>query len=117
MRTQGDIRRNFPRFVEPHLSKNLALLDELRALAEEAGTTPARLAIAWTLAQGPHVVPIPGTTRLDHLQEDLGASDLTLSPDIVARVGALGKRVSGNRYPPATQAEIDTETFPEERAA
>jgi aryl-alcohol dehydrogenase-like predicted oxidoreductase len=111
---QGDIRKNFPRFVEPHLSKNLALLDELKALAEEAGTTPAKLAIAWTLAQGPHVVPIPGTTRLDHLREDLGASDVTLTPEMVARVGALGKRVSGGRYNAATQAEIDTEKFPDE---
>jgi aryl-alcohol dehydrogenase-like predicted oxidoreductase len=111
---EGDIRKGFPRFNEPHLSRNLALLAELRAIAREAGTTPARLAIAWTLAQGADIVPIPGTTRLDHLHEDLGASDLSLSPEVVARVGALGKRASGPRYNAATQREIDTETFPGE---
>lgn len=114
---EGDIRRGFPRYNPPHLAKNLALLAEFRAIAAEFETTPARLAIAWTLAQGDHVIPIPGTTRLDHLADDLGAGDLALPREAVDRIGALGLRASGNRYPPAAQSEVDTETFPGEASA
>jgi aryl-alcohol dehydrogenase-like predicted oxidoreductase len=113
---EGDIRRGFPRYNEPHLSANLALLEEFQAIAREVGTTPARLAIAWTLAQGPHVFPIPGTTRIEHLHDDLGASDVVLSRAVVDRVSALGLKVSGNRYPPASQREVDSEQFAYEAA-
>ena len=108
-----DIRRSMPRFQEPHFSKNSKLLAEYRALASEAGCTPAQLALAWLLQKAPHIVPIPGTTSLAHLEEDVGALSVALSPDIAKRAETLINQstVSGSRYPAATQEEIDTEEF------
>jgi aryl-alcohol dehydrogenase-like predicted oxidoreductase len=87
------------------------LLDGLSALAGEQGCTMGQLALAWVLAQGPHIVPIPGTTRIDHLEENVGATSIRLSKDMQHRLGALinPTTVSGPRYGPAVQAEIDTE--------
>ena len=62
-----------PRFQGEHFARNLALLDGLSAIAREQGCTMGQLALAWVLAQGEHIVPIPGTTRLDHLEENVGA--------------------------------------------
>lgn len=109
-----DIRRAMPRFQGEHLSANLSLLGDYTALAAEAGCTPAQLALAWLLQRGEHILPIPGTTRLDHLEEDLAAADLELSADMLDRVERLINRstVSGPRYNAATQTEIDTEEFP-----
>jgi aryl-alcohol dehydrogenase-like predicted oxidoreductase len=106
-----DIRRDMPRFTEPHFSVNARLLTPLRALAIEAGCTPAQLALAWLLHKAPHVVPIPGTTSIGHLEQNLGARLLRLDADLVARLEALinAATVSGARYNAATQAEIDTE--------
>jgi len=114
---EKDIRRNMPRFQAPHLSRNAALLPEYRALAREADCTPAQLALAWLLQKAPHVTPIPGTTSLAHLEEDMGAGAVTLTDNIVERLERLinEKTVAGPRYPPATQAEIDTEQFLHER--
>jgi aryl-alcohol dehydrogenase-like predicted oxidoreductase len=108
-----DLRRNMPRFAPETYAQNLALLPAYEALAAEAGCTPAQLALAWLLAQGEHVIPIPGTTRLDHLRENMGALALHLPPDVLARAGALinQQTVVGNRYPPGSQVEVDTETF------
>ncbi len=108
-----DIRRAMPRFQGEHFAANLRLLDGYRALAAEAGCTPAQLALAWLLAQGEHILPIPGTTRIDHLEEDVAAADLVLPAGLIARVEALINRatVSGPRYNAATQTEIDTEEF------
>ncbi|WP_245593529.1 aldo/keto reductase [Azospirillum halopraeferens] len=109
----GDIRRGLPRFRPDAYARNLALLDGLAAVAREAGCTPAQLALAWTLAKAPHVVPIPGTTRIDHLRENAGAATLSLDPATVARLESLINRgtVDGPRYPESTLAEIDTEDF------
>ena len=73
----------------------------------------AQLSLAWLLAQGEHIVPIPGTTRIDHLEEDLGADAVRLSASQRDRLGALinERTVTGARYNAATQAEIDTEEF------
>lgn len=108
-----DIRRGMPRFQEPHFSKNSKLLADYRALASDAGCTPAQLALAWLLQKAPHILPIPGTTSPSHLEEDVGALNVTLSPDVAKRVEALINQstVSGSRYPAATQEEIDTEEF------
>ena len=83
-------------------------------LAREADCTMAQLALAWLLSRGDHIVPIPGTTRLEHLQENVGAARVTLSPPMLARLEALinPATVSGPRYNAATQAEIDTEETP-----
>lgn len=108
-----DIRRAMPRFAPEAYAANLKLADGLAALAAEAGCTPAQLALAWLLAQGEHIVPIPGTTSIAHLDDDLGAAELTLPASVLARAGTLINRdtVLGPRYNAATQAEIDTEEF------
>jgi aryl-alcohol dehydrogenase-like predicted oxidoreductase len=108
-----DIRRAMPRFEPANWAANLALLGGWRALADEAGCTPAQLALAWLLARGEHVIPIPGTTSVGHLRENMAAADVALSADIVARIDALINRhtVAGQRYTASTQAEVDTEEF------
>lgn len=108
---EGDIRRGMPRFQDQHFQKNLDLLPALYEIAREQHCTPAQLALTWVLARGGHVVPIPGTTRIDHLEEDLAAADVQLDAAILARLDELvnPRTVSGARYNPATQAEIDTE--------
>jgi len=108
-----DLRRGMPRFQADNYAANLRLLDGFEALAREAGCSMAQLALAWVLAQGEHVVALPGTTQIAHLEEDLGAAGVTLTPDIVGRAGQMIHRgnVRGARYNAATQAEIDTEEF------
>jgi aryl-alcohol dehydrogenase-like predicted oxidoreductase len=108
-----DLRRGMPRFAPETYAANLALLDDYTALAAEARCTPAQLALAWLLAQGPFIVPITGTTQIAHLEENLAASALTLDAGLLARLDALinQRTVHGPRYNEATQAEIDTEDF------
>jgi aryl-alcohol dehydrogenase-like predicted oxidoreductase len=105
-----DIRRAMPR---TNYAANLKLLDGLEPLAREAGCSMVQLALAWLLAQGDHVVPIPGTTSLLHLEENLGADAVTVSPAILQRAGALINQhtVTGPRYNATTQTEVDTEEF------
>lgn len=108
---EKDIRLNMPRFKPEHFSKNLALLGGLSEIARRNGCTMGQLALAWVLAQGDHIVAIPGTTRLDHLEENWKAEDVTLDDASIAELEALinPKTVSGPRYPAATLPEIDTE--------
>ncbi|WP_433875173.1 aldo/keto reductase [Sinomonas atrocyanea] len=108
-----DIRRNMPRFQPEHWPANASLLPQWRALAEEAGCTPGQLALAWVLSRGDHVVPIPGTTRLDHLRENQAAADLTVDAGLLARAGELigTSTVSGPRYAAAASREVDAESF------
>jgi hypothetical protein len=108
-----DIRRGMPRFYAENYTKNLQLLDGYAAIARDAGCSMARLAIAWVLSRGEHVIALPGTTSLAHLDENLGAAAVTLGADVLKRLDALINRqtVAGARYNPATQAEIDTEEF------
>jgi aryl-alcohol dehydrogenase-like predicted oxidoreductase len=109
----GDIRLAMPRFEPAHRPANERLRSEHLTLAREAGCSAAQLALAWLLQRDPGVIPIPGTTRLDHLHEDLGAAALTLEPGLVQRLEALWspQAVSGERYNPPNQREVDTETF------
>lgn len=109
-----DIRRAMPRFEPEIYPRNLALLAPFRALAQEAGCTPAQLALAWLLAQGDDIVPIPGTTSATHLAEDLGAAKVVLPAGMAERLSALfvPSAIAGPRYNAATQREIDTEEFP-----
>jgi aryl-alcohol dehydrogenase-like predicted oxidoreductase len=106
-----DIRLAMPRFQGEHFARNLRLLDGLEALAAERGCTMGQLALAWLLAQGEDIVPIPGTTRIDHLEENAKAIDVRLDGATIERLNALINplTVSGARYNEATQAEIDTE--------
>jgi aryl-alcohol dehydrogenase-like predicted oxidoreductase len=108
-----DIRRTMPRFDADNHAKNLQLLPAYRELAREAGCTPAQLALAWLLQRGDNVIPIPGTTSVAHLQEDLAAADVRLAPDLVRRLEALVNQhtVAGNRYSEQANREVDTETF------
>jgi aryl-alcohol dehydrogenase-like predicted oxidoreductase len=106
-----DIRLSMPRFQGDHFARNLELLDGLSAIAVENGCTMSQLALAWLLAQTGHVIPIPGTTRIDHLTENAAAADLQLSAETIRRLDALinSDTVSGARYNAATLPEIDTE--------
>jgi aryl-alcohol dehydrogenase-like predicted oxidoreductase len=108
-----DIRRGMPRFEPATYARNLMLLPAYDALAAEAGITPAQLALAWLLARGEHVIPIPGTTNIEHLRENMGALNVRLSAGLLARADALinQQTVVGNRYAPGVQAEVDTEAF------
>jgi hypothetical protein len=108
-----DIRRAMPRFEPANYARNLALLDGLAPIARDAGCTLAQLALAWLLARGEHIVPIPGTTSISHLEEDLGADSITLSPDAMRQLDALinPRSVAGARYNATNQTEVDTEEF------
>jgi aryl-alcohol dehydrogenase-like predicted oxidoreductase len=81
-----DLRRNMPRFQGEAFAKNLDLVKEVEAMAQEKGCTPAQLALAWVLAQGRDIVPIPGTKRRRYLEENLGALDVVLSRNDLARI-------------------------------
>jgi aryl-alcohol dehydrogenase-like predicted oxidoreductase len=109
----NDIRRSMPRFLPEHWPANAALLPAWRALAAEAGCTPAQLALAWLFSRGPHVVPIPGKTRLNHLHENQAAAELVVDPALLARAGVLidTATVSGARYAPGPAAEVDAESL------
>ena len=115
-RSGHDIRAVLPRFREPNLSHNLHAVAPFEALSAEHGLTPAQLALAWVLAKGEHIVPIPGTSSIAHLAEDLRAADVTLDAETIARVEAIfaGDAIRGGRYSAAMQATIDTELLPGE---
>ena len=106
-----DIRLAQPRFQGENFARNLKLLDGLTAIARENDCTPAQLSLAWLLAQREYIIPIPGTTRLDHLEENAHAPDIRLTAETIARLNGLinSRTVSGPRYNDATFPEIDTE--------
>jgi aryl-alcohol dehydrogenase-like predicted oxidoreductase len=92
-----DFRGGLPRFSPPAMAENQAIVDAVAAVAARLGATPAQVAIAWDLAQGPNVVPIPGTKRVSRLEENAGAADLVLAPADLAELDAL-PAPSGGRY-------------------
>ncbi|MBI3369225.1 MAG: aldo/keto reductase [Burkholderiales bacterium] len=108
-----DLRRAMPRFTAEHYATNLGLLDEAGRIAQEAGCTLAQLALAWLLTRQAHVIPIPGTRSAAHLAENLGAADVVLAPAAMARLDRLfaPSAISGARYNPSNQVEVDTEDF------
>lgn len=114
----NDIRRKMPRFSDDHYPKNLTLLDPVKAIAADLGITPGQLTLAWVLNQTPTMVAIPGTTKLDHARDNLGAADIELSDDVLDELDQAINldTVSGPRYGKATLAEIDTELFDSEKA-
>jgi aryl-alcohol dehydrogenase-like predicted oxidoreductase len=109
----SDIRRTMPRFQPLHFEHNAKLLAPLDAIARRVGCTRAQLALAWLLAQGDHVIVIPGTTKVAHLEENHASAAIRLDAATIAELGALSPpgSIAGARYPPATQAENDTEDF------
>ena len=108
-----DIRRTMPRFAPANYAENLRLLDGVAEVAREAGCTLAQLSLAWLLHRGEHILPIPGTTSVAHLEENLAATRVTLTPAQLQRLDTLVHHdtVRGARYNAATQTEIDTEEF------
>ena len=97
----GDTRGRHPRFMGDNFAKNRALVERLEAIAEEKACTPAQLALAWLLTQGPDVIPIPGTKRIARLEENLGALDVRLTAAETDRISAaipIGA-AAGTRYP------------------
>ena len=96
-----DFRNVVPRFTPEARKANLAFVDVLRAMAERKKTTPARIALAWLLAQKPWIVPIPGTRKLERLDENLGAADLHLSPEDLREIVTASSQITleGARYP------------------
>ncbi|MDP3752952.1 MAG: aldo/keto reductase [Polaromonas sp.] len=109
-----DIRTAMPRFAPDNYAANLRLLPPYKALARDAGCTPAQLALAWLLHKAPHIIPIPGTGSVAHLQEDLGAMAVKLDAGLLARLEVLinQQTVAGNRYSAQSASEVDTEEFP-----
>jgi aryl-alcohol dehydrogenase-like predicted oxidoreductase len=108
-----DIRRSMPRFAPDNYAANLALLPAYRTLAQQLGCSPSQLAIAWLLHKAAHIIPIPGTTSVAHLKDDLGAAQVSLNADAIARVEALihQHNVVGSRYNAQGNSEVDTEEF------
>jgi aryl-alcohol dehydrogenase-like predicted oxidoreductase len=96
---EGDSRADrFPRFEAENFDRNLALVDRVAELAARKGCTPGQVALAWVLAQGPDVVPIPGTKRLRYLEENVAAAEVTLDADDLAWIDANIGPASGDRY-------------------
>jgi aryl-alcohol dehydrogenase-like predicted oxidoreductase len=104
-----DWRRNSPRFMGENFEKNLRLVDRIRELATEKGVKASQLALAWVLAQGPDVAPIPGTTTRAHLEENVAAVGISLTPDDLARIEKVAPKgvASGERYHPAGMASVN----------
>lgn len=96
----GDFRSVNPRMTGQNFDQNRRLVDAVEALAEEKGVTPAQLALAWVLAQGEDIIPIPGTRRLKYLEDNLAATEIILSPSEVAHLASLvpTEAVAGTRY-------------------
>ncbi len=105
----GDIRATNPRFQESALKANQALVDRVRAIAARKQATPAQIALAWLLAKTPWIVPIPGTTKLHRLDENIGATEVPLSEAerLEIESAVTGVEVAGARYPSHLEALID----------
>jgi aryl-alcohol dehydrogenase-like predicted oxidoreductase len=97
----GDFRSTLPRFTPEAMRANQALVDMLGRIAARKKATPARIALAWLLAQKPWIVPIPGTTKLDRLEENIGAASIALTPDDLREIESAASKITvqGARYP------------------
>ena len=111
--TANDWRHTSPRFNQDNYAHNLQLLEAYVQIARDVGCTPAQLALAWVLQQAPHIVTIPGTSRIDHLKDNMGALSVHLSPEVLVRLNdAINQHnVRGNRYGAQASSEVDTEVF------
>ncbi len=105
-----DRRRRLPRFTDENISSNIQLLEALGAVAEDKGCTLSQLALAWILAQGDHFIPIPGTSSLNHLEENVAAADVELTEDDLARINEIippDGAVAGDRLPGSRLSELN----------
>ena len=105
----NDLRAQIPRFSGEALEHNLALVEEVKTIAAAKGVTPGQVALAWLLAQQPWIVPIPGTTKLHRLEENLVAADVVLTDSELNQLGDLSSRIEihGGRYPDALEAQTN----------
>jgi len=115
---QNDFRSTTPRFQPEALEKNQAFVDLLQRVAGEKGATPAQIALAWLLAQRPYIVPIPGTTKLHRLQENIRAANVQLTAEDVRKINHAASNIhtEGERYTPAGLAMVGRDA-PEKRGA
>jgi aryl-alcohol dehydrogenase-like predicted oxidoreductase len=104
---EGDFRRTGPRFTGDNLQANLRLADKVKEIAAEKDVTPAQLAIAWLLAQGDDIVPIPGTKRRAYLEQNAGAVDVELSAEDLTRIDAELPETAGDRYDQSGMASVN----------
>jgi aryl-alcohol dehydrogenase-like predicted oxidoreductase len=104
---EGDFRRSGPRFTGENLEANHALAAKVREIAEEKGITPAQLALAWVLARGDDLVPIPGTKRRRYLEQNAGSVDVELTEEELARIDAELPKPAGERYNEAGMASVN----------
>jgi aryl-alcohol dehydrogenase-like predicted oxidoreductase len=104
-----DFRRNSPRFQGENFAKNLELVAKIKQLAVAKGCTPSQLALAWVLAQGPDIVPIPGTKRSKYLDENLAAAQIKFSSDELAQIDAIlpSGSAAGERYAPGGMQNVN----------
>lgn len=110
---KGDLRGGWPRFQEPNYSANLALADAYGAIAAEQGVTPSQLSQAWVLSKGDHIVTIPGSQNIAHVEENIARWDWQPDAEVIAQIDALinHETVQGHRYAGPMRATIDTEDF------
>ena len=101
-----DWRKNNPRFTDGNFEKNLNIVDQVEAVASEAGATPAQVALAWLLAQGDDIAPIPGTKRVSRVEENTAADAVELSVEQIARLNDLTP-ATGERHTDANMSTID----------
>ncbi|MBV9517989.1 MAG: aldo/keto reductase [Hyphomicrobiales bacterium] len=108
---EGDFRNTVPRFSPEAMQKNQALVDLLKRIADQKGATPAQIALSWLLAQRPYIVPIPGTTKLHRLEENIGAADLQLSEADLREIQNAASQIQivGERYSPQQLAMVGRE--------
>ena len=108
MLNEDDFRRNLPRFTPEAMAANMALVDLLKSIAARHNATPAQVALAWLLAQKPWIAPIPGTTKLHRLEENLGAATLQLTPADLAEIETASAKIQieGERYPAHLMATV-----------
>jgi aryl-alcohol dehydrogenase-like predicted oxidoreductase len=104
---EDDFRRHNPRFQGENWEANQRIVAKVEEIAEEKGITPAQLALAWVLAQGEDIVPIPGTKRRKYLEENAAAADVELTDDELARIDEELPDVSGDRYAPEGMATVN----------
>ena len=111
---EGDFRKTVPRFQPEAMEKNQALVDLLKRVADEKGKTPAQIALAWLLAQRPSIVPIPGTTKLHRLEENIAAAEIELTKDDLSAIADAASRIEieGDRYAPQQHGDGRTRCCP-----
>ena len=112
---EQDLRHKMPRFMADNWPHNLALIDRFNQLARDNGLAPAQLALGWVLAQGDHCHVIPGTTSIEHLEENMATPTLDIPAEVIAAAGEIinQQTVQGHRYHDAIRPTIDTEEFEE----